>query len=539
MAGALSNTGFREYDPTDETDPSNYGDVINDDSGYDSSDDSTAQDTVDSSNAQDQQQPTSGVGALSAAQRARMSSEASQLNKEAGAGEASALAKQQERANAIRDALRSSRMKLVSEHPDKQAMWMAVAAALGSPTRGFGIGASMAQGAEAAVPFLQQQAQDKTAREGQISKYDEALAQYGQGPNAISSDVLNSQMKLSELKRRQAQALEIAAAKYSGSGAGASTALGKLIAERDALGPNDPNRKLYDRQIALLQKTAGGAATADAVVGDISKSGDEYLATIPADMRDTVKALSEGRQPLPTGFALKQPHWIQVMGALGHYDPGFDFADAGARVKTRASFASGPDSDNIKNIGTAIHHLHKLKADYAALNNTRFSSVNWVENAVLPALGGQQTQKNVAAVETDAKAVAHELAGVFRKTGMSEAEIKDWQDSITTSATPATSDSIINSALDLMDGRLYEVGQKYNRGMGTTKDPMELLSPEDRKLYVQLHGGQSPPEPLSVPGKGEKAGAAPQSFKSVAEAEAAGFKAGDRVTINGVSGYLR
>ncbi len=78
---------------------------------------------------------------------------------------------------------------------------------------------------------------------------------------------------------------------------------------------------------------------------------------------------------------------------------------------------------------------------------------------------------------------------------MSEGEINAWKQKVSTSAAPASSNETINSALDLIQGRLNALGAKYNQGMGTTKDPLQLLSPHAQQALQQLRGslgGNSP-----------------------------------------------
>jgi hypothetical protein len=213
------------------------------------------------------------------------------------------------------------------------------------------------------------------------------------------------------------------------------------------------------------------------------------LSQLPITMQPTVKAIVEGRE-LPPTLNSRSPGAQSIMQAVNFVDPSFDFSNAQNRAKTRASFTSGDDSKNITAINTAIPHLIALKQAYDNLGNTSVPAVNAILNFSGNQTGIGGTQAKTAAVSTDAAAVAHELAKVFRNTGMSEAEIKDWQDKISTNASPEQSDAVIQSALDLMDGRLQALGNKYSQGMMVAKDGIDLISPTARAAYQKLRSSE-------------------------------------------------
>lgn len=235
--------------------------------------------------------------------------------------------------------------------------------------------------------------------------------------------------------------------------------------------------------------------------GQQQTTGDDFLKTLQPNIASQVKALADGKMQFPGGFALKSPYWQQMISAVSQYDPSFDAVNYNARSKTRGDFTSGKSAQNITALNTAMSHLSTLKDSYDALGNSDYPAYNSMANWVGNQFGDKNTQTNTANVSADATAVSHELAKVFRSTGMSEGEIKDWENKINTSSTPSQSNAIIQSALDLMNGRMQAIGQQYNQGMGTTKDPLELLSPEAQRAYQKLSGGKpSANQPTNVGG---------------------------------------
>lgn len=249
--------------------------------------------------------------------------------------------------------------------------------------------------------------------------------------------------------------------------------------------------------------TPAGAAQA----GQQQISGDDFLKTLQPNIASQVKALADGKMQFPGGFALKSPYWQQMISAVSQYDPNFDAVNYNARSKTRNSFVAGPDANNITALNTGMNHAASLKDAYDQLGNTDYPSINTAKNWLGNTFGDTTTQTNTAAVSAKGHALSGELAKVFRSTGMAESDIKSWEDKLSTSATPAQSKEILNSAMDLMEGRLQALSSKYNQGMGTTKNGIDLLSPEAQKAYYKVRGQQ----PYSVNASGNPNQAIPSA----------------------------
>lgn len=221
-----------------------------------------------------------------------------------------------------------------------------------------------------------------------------------------------------------------------------------------------------------------------------SKYNEGFLSQLSPAAAAQVKGIAMGDLPLPSGRVLTSPYGQSLMNAVMQYDPSASAINLPARQATRKSFVAGPDANNITAINTGIAHLGSLSKAFDTLDNSSVPGYNTASNFLANNIGLTQNNKDVQAhladVNTYAAATANELAKVFRSTGMSETDIKEWQKDITTSATPDQSKAVIQSAINLMDGRLQALGQKYNQGMGTTIDPMQLLSPEAQKVYNTL-----------------------------------------------------
>lgn len=267
---------------------------------------------------------------------------------------------------------------------------------------------------------------------------------------------------------------------------------------------NNPNIAGQTGVISPTNAPTEGAMPSPAPSGQYN---EDYLSSLSPAAAAQVRGIAKGDLPMPSGRVLTTPYGQGLMNAVMQYDPTASAINLPVRQKTRQSFTSGQDAGNIAALNTAIAHLGKLSTDFGTLNNGDYPWLNSASNYLAVNTGNQDAQTATSNVDTDATATAHELAKVFRSSGMSEAEVKDWQDKINTSKTPAQAKAVIGSAIDLMDGRLNAIGDKYNQGMGTTIDPIQLLNPAAQKVYQTLKG--------ITPDTGEKTSAVSEPITAI------------------------
>lgn len=220
-----------------------------------------------------------------------------------------------------------------------------------------------------------------------------------------------------------------------------------------------------------------------------SVTGEDALANVPPNIAAQVKAIADGRLAVPGSFALKSPYWQQMLGLVSQYDPSFDMVNYNARSKTRNDFTSGKSAENIKSLNTAIGHLDTLSKNYDTLGNTDFPSYNTMGNWIGNKAGDTKLQSAIGGFDTSKLAVAAEMAKVFRSVGMSQREIKDWEERISTSASPSEFKATVKTAADLMQSRLDAIGDQYSKGMGKTTQGLDLLSPDAKKTFEGIRGG--------------------------------------------------
>lgn len=222
----------------------------------------------------------------------------------------------------------------------------------------------------------------------------------------------------------------------------------------------------------------------------------DFLATLNPQIASQVKALSEGRMQFPSGFALKSPYWQSMLQMVSMYDPSFDAVNYNARSKARNDFTSGKSAQNITSFNTAIGHLDTLDKSVDALGNTNFPSWNKLANAV----SGQydpKFQSSMKQFQAAKNAVVDELTRAFRGSGGNVHDIVEWENTINSADSPAALHSATKAAIELLRSRIESVGDQYNRGMGTTKDPLTLLSPKARQVVQRIDGGKQSETPTA------------------------------------------
>lgn len=243
--------------------------------------------------------------------------------------------------------------------------------------------------------------------------------------------------------------------------------------------------------------------------GDTSKTGEEYLATLPPSLAGQVKALAEGRRAFPTGAALRSPPIQQLIAAATQYDPTLDAANAATRVATRKDFTSGKSAQNITALNTVLGHLGSLWKSAQDLHNRGFTPWNALANTAESTVGDPSLNNyNLAR-----KAVADELERVFRQSGGNASEIQEWKSTLSSSSSPEQFRGAMSKAVELLNSRLEAMGAQYNQGMSRSDQPITLLKPHAQAVFTALQEGgtgilpddnKTPPPPPLTPGGGSK-----------------------------------
>lgn len=239
-----------------------------------------------------------------------------------------------------------------------------------------------------------------------------------------------------------------------------------------------------------FRPSAGGAGVGFGVNQDAGlpagaiKTGNDYLSSLPQQTAAQVKALAEGRMQFPSGTALKSPYWQGMLSAVSQYDPSFDAVNYNARSNTRKGFTSGKEAQTVNALNTVAEHLGTLSDNAVALHN--FSSfgaftktANRLKNSYLEASGDPR----IARFNTSKKAVADEVAKVWRASGGSEKDIQENLKNLDGAQSPEQLNAAIGTLTNLIYGKIAALQDQYTTGMGQTQNPRPLVSPEAQKAF--------------------------------------------------------
>jgi len=259
--------------------------------------------------------------------------------------------------------------------------------------------------------------------------------------------------------------------------------LAQAIGTGKAKAQTAPSGYRWNADHTALQPIPGGPADKGgniqgegqaALFGDPSKTGADYLATIPAGNQEIVRGLLNGTVALPSGTALKNGMWQSALASVKHADPTWNQAAYKQFADTRKWATTGQGGQLINSINTASQHLDKLRQDIEALHNGNFSALNAVGNFVSTQTGGQA----VTNFNADLTPVASELAAVYKGKGVpSDEEIRHFREALTPNMSYGQQMNIIRGWIDLMAGKLNATREQYRGSMSKLSAPLSVINP--------------------------------------------------------------
>lgn len=258
--------------------------------------------------------------------------------------------------------------------------------------------------------------------------------------------------------------------------------ISKLLRVQEKM--NETPGMTFPQAMAAVEKeTADNKKGGNNPLGNFDLEGEEFLASVPAQFRDSVKAIAEGRQQVPSG------KWGEALReAAFHYKQGLKGQTYGTRMAGERYFASGQGATNTLAINTMIGHMGRLSESVQGLNNSDWKFANKALNAYLE----QSGDPRVARFLTDAHAVVDEASRVFKGTA-TEGEIRRWGDLFDGARSPQQLQTMIQEFTELLNSRLEALRSQRQRVTGTDE---EILSPHARETYDKLRGGA--PQPGTV-----------------------------------------
>jgi len=257
----------------------------------------------------------------------------------------------------------------------------------------------------------------------------------------------------------------------------AKTIIGEALTNKEKYGviSEDPLQgKRYgfinERDQTVNGKPIGQAGTEAASGGlgalqaaqNAGVTGEALYAHLPPQIAPVVKAMIEGRQPLPSTTAMRSPATLALIDAAHAIDPTFDATTWKARQSGQVDFASGKSAEMVRSANQTLHHVGQLLDSMDNLKNGSVPLINKVGNAYSEATGGGAQ----GAFRTNAHAVAEELSKVFKGSNLSDSEIRSWEQNLNENMSPAQQRAQVLKLRDLLQGSLQALEEKRVAALG-------------------------------------------------------------------------
>jgi hypothetical protein len=222
-------------------------------------------------------------------------------------------------------------------------------------------------------------------------------------------------------------------------------------------------------------KVVYGGQAAQSPLGPDGKplTGAAYLATLPAGIASTAKAIAEYRQAPLSSMALRSPQGAALMQAVNQINPGYDSTQYGAKNKSRLDFSTGKNGNTVRSLNVAVQHLDQLGALSQALDNGNVQLFNKIGQAYAQQTGNPAPTDFAAAKNLVADEVVKAIVG-------SGGGVQDRQDAAATisrASSPQQLAGVIQTYQHLMGGQLSGLKQQYEKTTGL-HDFEEYLAPE-------------------------------------------------------------
>lgn len=223
-------------------------------------------------------------------------------------------------------------------------------------------------------------------------------------------------------------------------------------------------------------------------------SGDAFLATVPPQYRNQVKALGEYRQAPLTAMALRSPVGAQLSTWVNQAYPGYDASQYGAKVKARTDFVSGPDGKSLTAINTAVDHLGTLGQLSQALGNGDVQALNslsqtWAQQTGNPAPTNFEAMKQI---------VGDEIVKALVGTGGSAGDREHAAATISRASSPQQLAGAIQTYQQALAGKLGPLRTKYHYNT-KLNDFNDMLTPTTRSILGALPQGDAAPAKTPPP----------------------------------------
>jgi hypothetical protein len=219
----------------------------------------------------------------------------------------------------------------------------------------------------------------------------------------------------------------------------------------------------------LLQNSKQGGGTG---MGDFTKTGDEFLQTIPATDRAFVQKLARYEID-PKTLSTRGGERERALKMAAQYDPNFDQKNYNTISNAINRFATGPQGNTVRSLNVAIEHMDTARRLGMALNNKDVPAFNAVANEFATQTGQAAPTSFNAVKEILADEVVKGVIGGAGALQDREAAVKKIRDS----SSPAQLNAVLDSWTELLGGQMKGLQQQYEGATSRKDFQQKYMSP--------------------------------------------------------------
>jgi hypothetical protein len=220
-----------------------------------------------------------------------------------------------------------------------------------------------------------------------------------------------------------------------------------------------------------------------------SETGPAVLAKLPASMASQVKALAEGRLPMPSSFALAKPYWQAMLQLTSQYDPSFDASSFPARKSAITAFTGmGKGAQVVSSVNRVANHLQLLwnESNKLAGPETGFGPLN----TALAAAGQAFEPQDAKAYDTEVQFIAGELEKIARNSPGTVSGVDKIISNLSRKQSTETRQSAIRAAVGIISGAIDPLKDQYNSAFtnDSTRPRIPWVTPKAQQIYRDIGG---------------------------------------------------
>ena len=203
----------------------------------------------------------------------------------------------------------------------------------------------------------------------------------------------------------------------------------------------------------------------------VGGSGDAAIASLPPSMQQLIKSTAAGDIAMPPAGS-RAPGAQALRQAVINYDPTY----TDARYKGKQQFKTGGDADKLVSLATALSHAQ------AAVDHSN-------QLGFAPGLPFNASAAD-SAYTKDAQFVTGELGKLVEGKALTQGEYEEHIKGLN-SVRPEVRNAALNESLNLLNGKVKGIFQKYKASTGETLPVDKFLDPETAARLQHINASES------------------------------------------------